>query len=635
MPACDTFDSAALTDAPELSSDASRPLLDGAAHAAEAAPDTETHEAKLLMDSSSSLFEEDSGADAAPQSTRVGAVSLTRRLVRIFRSSAPLRFLALDFALSSWGDRMWGFGVPILFVSIFGGIQSSSDDSSSPPSPSSSPSPTVPASTVWPLAANATSFDPLSFALLPASLFEFGGQLACVLLGTMAGSFVDRYPRRNVVVASLIVQNTSVALTALLLLFLIPHGVDGAWLESVQFWLVFVLLTLLGALARLASLVSKISLSKDWLVVLVHSSAAAALAFPCTLAAMDAPSANAQSPASDATAIDRRLDGEIASQLAVVNAAMRGIGLLCEICAPLFFGVVHSVCSLTTTLLVVAVWNVVSFVPETLLVLKIYAHEPRLANARPLPPPPPPPSPSPLPPPTATRSSTWATSVLSMIRVYVTHRVFLVSLGFSLLFLTCLQPGFLLTAFLTTQNVDDRFIALFRGSAAIVGIAATVVTPLVLDSRRLSIETAALGAVSLQLVCLLPCLATLFFSGTTSIIIFMLSVTASRFALYSFDLIEVQIMQTMIAEGERGVVNGAEGALTNLATMLGVALGIVFPNPAEFRWAVIISITTVAAAVVCVAVWRHLERRPRDGHLSTHVTIPMNEWRLSEAVGDG
>lgn len=45
--------------------------------------------------------------------------------------------------------------------------------------------------------------------------------------------------------------------------------------------------------------------------------------------------------------------------------------------------------------------------------------------------------------------------------------------------------------------------------------------------------------------------------------------------MWSFDLIETQIMQLHVPEAERGVVNSVEYSLTNVFALMSYALGII------------------------------------------------------------
>lgn len=455
--------------------------------------------------------------------------------------------LFVDYLLSSWSDRMWAFALPVLFVEQLQ-RQAGADDSSS-----------------------------TSLLLLPASLYALLSQVACVFFGSAIGAWIDREHRRRVVAILLAVQNGCVVAAAFLFAYITRDDENApAWHESVEFWLLFALLTLLGAIAALASLGQSVAIKKDWVVVLAHRES---------------------------------------TRLATINAVMRGIDLACEILAPMLFSVVLTATDASWSLVFVALWNAVSFFPELFLLLTVYrkaeailarntdaallandqlADAERGATTTPA---------RPTPPPMPSFVQRW--------RIYLSQPVLMSSLSLVLLYFTVLQPGYLLTSYLKSQEVSDISLAAFRGASAIIGLVSTVLVPLLL-SRGLPVETLALAAVGMQFLCLLPTLVTVFVPGSPPTI-FMVSVALSRFALYSFDLCAIQIMQAGVPETMRGVVNAAESSLTNLASMLGYALGIVSPDPKHFSYLVLVSVASVGTSTICSTIyWRRARQTAHE-----------------------
>jgi iron-regulated transporter 1 len=462
--------------------------------------------------------------------------------------------LFIDYFLSSWSDRMWAFALPVLFVEKLQSQAGHGDDSST------------------------------ALLLLPASLYALLSQVACVLFGSAIGAWIDRESRRRVVAILLAVQNGCVVAAAFLFAYITRDDENApAWHESMEFWLLFALLTLLGAVAALASLGQSVAIKKDWVVVLAHRET---------------------------------------TRLATINAVMRGIDLACEILAPMLFSVVLTATDASWTLVFVAIWNAVSFFPELFLLLTVYRKAEALltrdvgaaqlladdqladaeqgaasadAPARPTPPPMP--------------------SFVQRWRIYVMQPVLMSSLSLVLLYFTVLQPGYLLTSYLKSQDVSDISLAAFRGASAVIGLVSTVLVPLLL-SRGIRVETLALASVSMQFLCLLPTLVTVFVPGSPPTV-FMVCVALSRFALYSFDLCAIQIMQAGVPETMRGVVNAAESSLTNLASMLGYALGIISPDPKHFSYLVLVSVISVGTSAVCSTIyWRRARQAAHDVGMS-------------------
>jgi iron-regulated transporter 1 len=502
----------------------------------------------ILVESSSASSS--SSTSASDRSVVVSQQTGCWAAVRDATAHEPaIWILFVDYLLSSWSDRMWAFALPVLFVEQLQ-RQAGVDDTSS-----------------------------TSLLLLPASLYALLSQVACVLFGSAIGAWIDREHRRRVVAILLAVQNGCVVAAAFLFAYITRDDENApAWHESVEFWLLFALLTLLGAVAALASLGQSVAIKKDWVVVLAHRES---------------------------------------TRLATINAVMRGIDLACEILAPMLFSVVLTATDASWSLVFVALWNAVSFFPELFLLLTVYRKaeailtrntdaallaDDQLADAERGAAPPTTPA-RPTPPAMPSFVQRW--------RIYLSQPVLMSSLSLVLLYFTVLQPGYLLTSYLKSQEVSDISLAAFRGASAIIGLVSTVLVPLLL-SRGLPVETLALAAVGMQFLCLLPTLVTVFVPGSPPTV-FMVCVALSRFALYSFDLCAIQIMQAGVPETMRGVVNAAESSLTNLASMLGYALGIVSPDPKHFSYLVLVSVASVGTSTICSTIyWRRARQTAHE-----------------------
>lgn len=90
-----------------------------------------------------------------------------------------LVYLYTSHALSSWGDRVWKFAVPLTLAQIY----------------------------------------PMSLA--PVAMFSAAPLLFNFFLGTFIGHLVDRIPRLPVVLASLLAQNAFVAVSAFMIMAVI------------------------------------------------------------------------------------------------------------------------------------------------------------------------------------------------------------------------------------------------------------------------------------------------------------------------------------------------------------------------------------------------------------------------------
>jgi len=280
---------------------------------------------------------------------------------KFLRSSAFI--LYVGHFLSSWGDRMWTFAVAVFLIGL---------DSDS--------------------------------LRLPA-LYGLSIGASGLLFKTLVGDWVDRTPRMKTVVVALAVQNVSVAACAgvvILLLLLKPDatlseaaavaaglaiaprgggGRVGGELEDNgpvmeadavmaselgtgsgaagwnsggvgggDWWWYSVLcqaaIIAIACIANLASSAMKISIQKDWIVIVSGS----------------------------------------ADDLAQMNSVIRTIDLLAKILAPIATGVIMSGASHVIGAAFIAAWNLISLVAEYVILRKVYLDNPALkikaVNAR-------------------------------------------------------------------------------------------------------------------------------------------------------------------------------------------------------------------------------------------------------------
>jgi hypothetical protein len=151
-------------------------------------------------------------------------------------------------------------------------------------------------------------------------------------------------------------------------------------------------------------------------------------------------------------------------------------------------------------------------------------------------------------------------------RIYASQPVLLSSLSLVLLYITALQPGFLLTSYLKSQRVDDIALASFqRRFAAVSGLLSTVVVPLLL-SRGVRVETLALASVSLQFLCLLPTLFDRVCARRAARRLHGVRGGCRASHSTRSTCASLKSCSRACSEPVRGVVNAAEGSLTNLAS---------------------------------------------------------------------
>eukprot|EP01027_Heterolobosea_sp_BB2_P015749 GEZU01022525.1.p1 GENE.GEZU01022525.1~~GEZU01022525.1.p1 ORF type:complete len:502 (+),score=143.45 GEZU01022525.1:440-1945(+) len=489
---------------------------------------------------------------------------------------------------------MWGFTAPLLFIYIF------------------------------------------TDTLLPSATFFFVGKMFCVILGSYVGGLIDRLNRLLVVQTSLILQNITVILCAVMMIIMFrSYSAPLAPFNDTMFVFLFIALNLTGGISSLASLATEVSIAKDWTVVITRGQGAV---------------------------------------LTEMNAIMRRIDLLCDIVSPFAIsGLMIVTKSPVITLILVAVWNVVSFFPEAFVYYYVYKADPEMKKTK-----------------AQRKAEEQARSEMTIddthninehaqhqeegeeemmsmattgepqqqaqermedislditttttnaqgrgalhrfsqkvskglveyvngFRVYGRQQVFLASLSYVLLYFTVLSPGGLMVSFLKWRGSSEVAIGIFRGFAALSGIISTFITPRLI--KRLGMRLTSLASIWLQLTCLAFCLISFFFVPLffkyadpdvaakvdfVAMSAFMTFLALSRCALWSFDLCETQIMQTAIAEDERGVVNGVEKSLCNIGYVATSIASIILSRPEQFQWLLIGSVCAIALAAIVYTIW--------------------------------
>jgi hypothetical protein len=115
-------------------------------------------------------------------------------------------------------------------------------------------------------------------------------------------------------------------------------------------------------------------------------------------------------------------------------------------------------------------------------------------------------------------------------------------------------------------------------------------------------------SVSLFFLSILPA-ALLFLSGPTREIghfgayTILGVVSVSRFFLWQFDIAHSLLLQTEVAEEQRGVINGCQTAVYQLNWVILSVLAIYFADPALFHYLVLVSVGAVFVAAVGWSSW--------------------------------
>lgn len=289
-------------------------------------------------------------------------------------------------------------------------------------------------------------------------------------------------------------------------------------------------------------------------------------------------------------------------KLAHVNSRLRQVDLTTEVGAPLVAGIVllwKPPAFAIAGFFCVAMWNLVSFAPELLLLRRAVMSSHVLHRKNDI--------------PTGKKQSLWQSCVAGWSDFFA-QPILVVMLASALLWLSVLSPhGILLTTYLKADwELSESVLGLFRGGGAAVGLLATVVYPMVRKNRGL----VSASGVFLKFQAVAVLAAGLFFAAehfgafdsqnhmTWRVVGFLACVVVSRLGLYGFLLGETEIRQVAVPEQVRGRVNGVATALTSAATLMLFGLGSVLSSSESFVWLVGLSVAAVLGAAFLFGVWQ-------------------------------
>ncbi|BAT97541.1 hypothetical protein VIGAN_09100900 [Vigna angularis var. angularis] len=456
---------------------------------------------------------------------------------------ALINYLYIGHFLARWGTRMWEFSVGLYMINI------------------------------WPE------------SLLYAAIYGAVESASIAVCGPIIGRWVDKLSSLKVLQLWLVTQNLSFVIAGASVVALLIHS-SLKFTHFSIFMLLVLLINVCGGIGVLSTLAGTILIEREWLLVISED----------------------QPP----------------ELLTKMNSVTRGIDLCCKLLAPVITGFIISFVSLKASAITLALWNTVSVWVEYWLFTSVYEGIPALGQSSQkrmarflqcdqemnnltseedslLP---------------ITECSSelagrkWNKNISEKIseipyiaawRVYLQQEVALPGLALALLFFTVLSFGTLMTATLEWEGIPAYVIGLGRGINAVIGIAATVVYP-VLQSRISTVRTG-LWSIWSQWTCLLPCIAAIWIqSGFLSSYILMGSVATSRLGLWMFDLSVLQHMQDLVAESDRLIVGGVQNSLQSLMELLAYVMGIIISDPRDFWKLAVISFqaVTLAAFLYCI-----------------------------------
>ncbi|KAH7343139.1 Ferroporti-1 [Rhizoctonia solani] len=298
-----------------------------------------------------------------------------------------------------------------------------------------------------------------------------------------------------------------------------------------------------------------------------------------------------------------------------LNTTLRRIDLICKLVAPLFvslltstIGYMHSAVALLSISLGTAIFEIV-FVGIT------YKRFPALAISRPL------------------REETpmkWSINGIGKAsrdciqqqikdwNEFIRHPIFLSSLSIALLYFNVLSFDSPFIAYLKSEtNFSDPLIAGMRGLCVVTGLFGTFAMPWL--EKRIGLIRTGSWAIWSEALSLVPTVVCLFVGVDerqrpvwNSALLFS-GMAVSRIGLWSFDLAQLTQLQKALAHHPRqNTLSALQYSLQNIFDLGHYGLTLGWNRPAEFKYAAVVSLSTVfAAALVYVIGYA----RPQRGHL--------------------
>lgn len=375
-------------------------------------------------------------------------------------------------------------------------------------------------------------------------------KLGTLLLTSASGKWMDKTSRQSVVRTGISLQFFGVLFGIIFFLVLdsaVHSSLEGDWQVS----LYFTGLCAAGILASLGSHITDLSIGNDLVPALVP-----------------------------------------VERLTWFNAWMRRIDLSTEVGAPILAGFIY-VLNPTSWhhllgLILVALWNLVSFVPEYGILRGILAITPERKHGE--------------------SSSEWKSLFKIDHRIATKSPLFWLLVSNTFLWFSVLSPhGVLLTAYLKEQvQMVESEISVFRALGALFGLVSTLSFPFLV--RRWGLLKSTFSHIFLQGLSL--GLGVLAFATHTKwgYAVFLGSILVSRIGLYGFNNGEFELRQRMVPEQIRGELNSLAVLMATSANLLIFLISSLIQESSDFQYLVYISAISVLGGSFAYLYW--LKKEP-------------------------
>ena len=397
-----------------------------------------------------------------------------------------------------------------------------------------------------------------------------------------------------------------------------------------------------GVIESLGSQLSSVAVKKEWVPIVFSDD-------------KDTTKFSDEQPGVVATDEQNSLFKLPRTTLSFINTSMTNIDLMSAMFGPVLAGWVLQVVSGEATtdgmqststsmqkgFATIAICNVFSFIPEIVLLRRVYSSCPALQQKEEV------------QEPSNLNKNGEVSDKTNPWKLWHSHPsgLPLLSISVAALYLTALSPnGVVLTAYLVTVGLSPTSIGLFRAVgnlSGVVGISffsllrkrgnGRSIVGAIEHLRRISLAFLLLEVISIAIA------AVSFFNLMHSsssfekedegdkqsipwqVTLFLSSIIISRAGLYSFDVGALEMEQKIVDERYRNAVGSVEDALCSIAEMGMFILSIALPNPTQFGWQVGTSVFGVTTGAICYGgficlyhMHAHSHHDDKDGHGHEH-----------------
>ena len=319
---------------------------------------------------------------------------------------------------------------------------------------------------------------------------------------------------------------------------------------------IFIGLVINGSILQLANMNSKIVIEKDWVVCL-----------------------NKQHQ-------DMNLE--------FLNSRLRFVDLFSDMIAPLLISGLAERFSSQVAIIFVAIVSFASIFIEIGILVRIFDQTPTLHSSN---------------QDTQRESLPISKRLLSLMKYPVT----VTCLSISFLYLTVLTINTVMISYLLYEGNDALYISCLRLVSVVCGLLATFTLETMI--RIMGINQAGLFSISFQCICLSVVISSFYIKSTISSVLFLVGVCLSRWGLWSFDLVQQQLIQENIPEHEIHLISGLEISLESLAQLIAYSLTMIWSDPQSFWFPCHISFVSVLCGALTFIYYTNISICPESVRL--------------------